>query len=257
MRLVSRTILGKQFNPQFRVKKGYYFSFWQFLKNYGNYSKFAWFQATFYFSVMVSSPFFAVYMLEYLNFSYVTFTLVAVSSTFFFLVFSPLVGKFSDRYGNLKLLYLAAFLFPFVPLLWVFIKNPVWLIFAPGLISGIANSAYILGTTNFTYEITGPQKRGLYVAYTAVLIGIGTFLGGLLGGAIIQYVPITFMSPILFTFALSVLLMVMTSLFFLPQIKDSGIHDKMKGFSTDWHHPFKMMDSDVIWFKNFIHKGNS
>src|SRR3989344_9276346 len=98
-RSISTRITKKIFNPNFRIRRGYYFSFWDFLKNYDNFGKFAVYQAAFFFAVMLSSPFFAVYMLEDLKFSYVTFTIVTLSSSVFFLIFSPLAGKFSDKYG--------------------------------------------------------------------------------------------------------------------------------------------------------------
>ena len=255
-RLAARYLIGKQFNPQFRVKRGYYFSFLDFVKRYDNYGKFAFFQAVFYFSVMVSSPFFAVYMLEDLGFSYVMFTTVIMSSTFFYLIFVPLAGKFSDKYGNVKLLYVAAILFPLVPVLWIFLKNPIALILLPGLISGIANSAYILGVTNFSYDAAPPQKRGLCLAYTSILIGVGILAGSLLGGVLIQYLPMLFgfVKPIFFVFALSALLMIMTSLFFLPQIKEERGTERMRGLRVDFAHPFETIHSDVVWFKNFIHE---
>lgn len=252
-RSISRNFIKRMFNPDFRVKKGYYFTFTSFVKRYDNFGKFAFYQAVFYFSVMLSSPFFAVYMLDDLGFNYITFTLVAMSSTIFYLIFSPLAGKFSDKYGNIKLLYVAGMLFPLVPVLWIFLETPMALFFIPGIVSGIANAAFAIGVTNFTYECVTPQKRGLCVAYTSTLVGIGIFFGGLIGGFMIQYLPITFMKPILFVFAISALLMIMASLFFLPQIRDGRDHEAMKGFSSDLHHPFRMVSSDIVWFKNFIH----
>ena len=202
-RSISTKITRKIFNPDFRVRRGYYFSFWDFLKNYDNFGKFAVYQAAFFFAVMISAPFFAVYMLEDLNFSYVTFTIVSLSSSVFFLLFSPLTGKFSDKYGNIKLLYVAGFLFPLVPLLWIFFKSPISLILFPGLISGIANAAFVIGITDFTYDAVSPQKRGLCVAYTGLLSGIGVFLGSIIGGILVQYLTITFIKPIFFVFLCS------------------------------------------------------
>ena len=251
-REASHNFLRKIFSPKFKLKKGYYFSFWSFLKTYDNYGKFAVFQAAFYFSVMISAPFFAVYMLENLEFSYVTFTMVSMSSMVFYLLFVPFAGKFSDRYGNLKLFYVAGFLFPIVPLLWIFLKTPVFLILFPGLISGIANSAFILSVTNFTYDSVSPQRRGLCVAYSSLLSGIGIFLGSVLGGLLIQYSNITFMEPIFFVFLLSSILIFISSLIFLPHIKEIKRTEKMKGLSVDVQHPFKTVQSDVVWFKNFF-----
>ena len=251
-REASHNFLRKIFSPKFKLKKGYYFSFWSFLKTYDNYGKFAVFQAAFYFSVMISAPFFAVYMLENLEFSYVTFTTVSMSSMVFYLLFVPLAGKFSDRYGNLKLFYVAGFLFPIVPLLWIFLKTPFFLILFPGVISGIANSAFIMSVTNFTYDSVSPQRRGLCVAYSSLLTGIGIFLGSVLGGLLIQYSNITFMEPIFFVFLLSSILIFISSLIFLPHIKEIKKTEKMKGFSVDVQHPFKTVQSDVVWFKNFF-----
>jgi len=252
-RLFSRYLIGKQFNPKFRVRRGHYFTFWSFIKNYDNYGKFAFFQAFFYFSVMISAPFFAVYMLNDLGFSYVLFTTVTLSTLVFYLIFSPLAGKFSDKFGNVKLLYISAFLFPAVPVLWIFLKSPISLIFLPGLISGIANATYVLGTTNFTYDAVSPQRRGLCFAYTGLLVGIGTALGALIGGSLIQFLDLEFIKSIFFVFGLSAFLMVLSSLFFLPQIKEERKTEKIKGLSVDIAHPFEMIHSDLVWFKNFIH----
>ena len=120
-RLLSVHYTSKVFNPQFRMKKKSSFSFIAFLRRYDNYGKFTVYQAIFNFAIMISAPFFAVYMLEDLKFDYTTYTFISLSSTIFYLLFSPLAGKFSDRYGNIKLMYLGAFLFPVVPLLWIFL----------------------------------------------------------------------------------------------------------------------------------------
>jgi MFS family permease len=252
-RLISRSLASKVFNPKFKVTRGYYFSFRDFIKRYDNFGKFAFFQAVLFFGFMMSAPFFAVYMLEDLGFSYFSFTLVSISSIGFYLLFTPLAGKFSDKYGNVKLFYIAATLFPIVPLLWLFFETPLALILLPGLIAGIANAAYIIGITDFTYDAVPPQKRGLCVAYTGILVGIGMLTGSLIGGFLIEYASFSFIEPIFFVFILSALVMVMTSLFFLPQIKDERRTQKVRGLSHDIHHPFKMVHSDVVWFKNFIH----
>lgn len=252
-RIISRGFMKRIFNPDFRVGKGYYFSFRDFIKRYDNFGKFSFYQAFFFFAIMISSPFFAVYMLENLNFNYVTYTVISMSSVLFYLLLSPLAGKFSDRYGNVKLLYVSGILFPFVPLLWIFFKTPLLLFLIPGFVSGIANAAFTIGTTNFYYDSVAPQKRGLCVAYTSLLIGIGTVFGSLIGGYLIQYVSFSFISSIFFVFILSSLLMVFASLFFLPQIKEERSTQKMRGFKVDFHHPLRMVNSDVVWFKNFIH----
>ena len=69
-------------------------------------------------------------------------------------------------------------------------------------------------------------------------------------------IPNNMLSPLNFSlvvFLISMSLMIMTAIFFLPQIKEERRAAKIKGFSVDLHHPFKAIHSDVVWFKNFIH----
>ena len=253
-KFISKEIMKGIFSPKLKLNKGYYFSFKDFIKRYDNFGKFSFYQAFLFFSLMISSPFFAVYMLKYLNFNYVTFTVISLSPVIFFILFSPIVGKFSDKFGNVKLLYLAGFLFPIVPLLWIFIESPLYLILFPSLISGLANAAFILAINDFTYDAVSVQRRGLCVAYTSLLTGIGIFLGSIIGGLIIEYLPINFMKPILFSFLVSSLLILMVSLFFLPQLKEVRKTEEVP-LSADLSHPFKTIHSDVVWFKNFLHDG--
>ena len=253
LRFISLYQTKKVFCPSFKLKKGYYFSFWSFIKRYDNFGKFAVFQAVFNFSIMVASPFFAVYMLNDLKFNILTFTIVSLSSTVFYLLFMPLAGKFSDKYGNLKLLYIAGLAFPLNAFLWVFIKDPVGLTLLPGLVSGIGNAALTIGITNYTYDSVSPERRGICVAYTGILNGVGVFLGSIAGGLMIQYLDISFMNKTLFVFALAAGLRLLTALIFLPQIKEVRRVNKVKGLSADILHPFKSVHSDVVWFKKFIY----
>jgi MFS family permease len=251
-RLASVYYTSKIFNPYFRVNKQSYFSFFSFLKRYDNYGKFSVFQAFFFFAMMLSAPFFAVRMLDELNFSYLTYTVVSLSPTIFYLLFTPIIGKFSDRYGNLKLIYIGSFLFPLIPLLWVVLESPVLLILIPGLVSGLANAAFVIGTTDFSYNSTSQQKRGYCFAYTALLIGLGILIGSFVGGWIVEYLPIKFVNPMFFSFILSSAFMIFTSLYFLPKLREES-STRVRGLHFDVHHPVKTFNSTVIWLKQLSH----
>lgn len=252
-RIISYYQIKKIYCPRFVIHKSAYFSVFQFLKRYDNFGKFAVFQAFFNFAIMVASPFFAVYMLNDLNFGIFTFTIISLSSTLFYLAFTPLAGKFSDRYGNLKLLYIAGFTFAMTPLLWVFSKNPFYLFFIPGMSAGIANAAYSISVTNFTYDNVRPEKRGVCVAHVGILVGIGVFLGSVLGGAMIKYLHISFMNTTLFVFLIATVLRIGVALFFLPQLVEWRKVRRIQGLSVDVHHPFRTVHTDVVWFKKFVH----
>jgi len=252
-RLLSYNLFRHQYVPQFKVRKESYFSFWSFLKRFDNYGKFAVWRGVLNFAFMIASPFFAVYMLQELNFNYVTFTIVSMSSAAFYLLFTPLVGKFSDRYGNIKLFYISNFIFAITPLLWIFIKTPVGLIFIPQLLSGLANATLLLSITSFTYDAVDPQKRGICVAYTGILIGIGIFLGSLLGGLIVHNADTFSTNPFFLVFSIAAATRFLAGIIFLPKIKEEKSNiKKLPPLHIDVTHPFRTIHTEIGWFKSIL-----
>src|SRR3989344_988848 len=251
LRVFSLYQIKHIYSPHFKLKKSSEFSFWSFLKRYDNFGKFAVFQATFNFAVIVASPFFAVYMLDDLGLNLFWFTAVSLSSTVFYLLLTPLAGKFSDEYGNVPLLYIAAWAFPITPLLWLFLKDPILLILLPGFTAGVGNAAFSIGATNFMYDAVKPQKRGLCFTYSNILSGVGIFLGSILGGLMIQYLDVSFMNTTLFVFVIAAVLRFIVAFAFVPQLKEEVKKDKVRGLRWDVFHPFKTVHSDYVWFKKF------
>ncbi len=251
-RFISFIFFNKQYNPKFKLEKGYYFSIWAFLKKYDNFGKFAVYRAVFNFSLMIASPFFAVYMLQELQFSYVTFITVSASASVFYLLFTPLIGKFSDRYGNVKLFYLSNILFGITPILWIFMKSPIVLIFIPQLISGLANAAFMIPTTNFIYDAASPQHRSLCSTYKNILVGVGIFAGSLLGGFLANRTLIPSVNPFFLVFGLSAALRILSGAFFLPQLKEERRVKRLPPMEVNLAHPFKSLSSEVGWFKNIL-----
>src|SRR3989344_1849228 len=247
-RIISYKILKKIYIPKFKIKKGEETSLIGFLKAPSDYRKFSIYQAIFYFSIMLASPFSAVYMLKELQFSYLTFTLVAISSTIFYLVFSPLTGKFSDIFGNIKLFYISNFLFALSPILWIFIKSPIWLIIIPQLVAGLANASFVIATTNYTYSSVSPSKRGALISYSNLLLGIGLLLGSLIGGYLIDYVPTRF-NPFLLVFAIAALARLLTGIIFLPGLKEQSRVEKLPPMHINLYHPFDTIHHEIGWIK--------
>jgi len=221
-RMISYYYMKKQYEPPFRIEKKDYFSFWAFLKRYDNYGKFAVYQAFFNFAIMIASPFFAFYMLKELGFenNYFLYMIVTLSNTFFYLIFTPLAGKFSDKYGNLKLMWISNIFFVLSPLAWMFTKSIIAIIFIPQLIAGIANAGLNLSITNYTYDAVSPKKRGLCIAYNNLLTGFGILVGSLLGGFLIKYVSFSWINSFFFVFALAALLRLIVGIVFLPQLTE-------------------------------------
>ena len=251
-RFISLLLFTKQYSPSFKLKKKSYFSFWQFLKRFDNFGKFSVYRASLSFAMVIASPFFAVYMLKELGFSYVTFMAVSLSATAFYLLSVPLAGKFSDRFGNLKLIYVANALLFTYPLFWIFIKSPILLIFLPQLVGGVATAAGTIATNNFFYDSVSPQKRPLCIAYKSILVGVGIFIGALIGGFLIDYISLDTINPFFIAFGVSSFLRLAVGLFFLPKLKEERKVEKLPPQHIDLDHPLKTLNSEIGWFKSIF-----
>ena len=221
-RMISAYLLSRHYDPAFKLEEGYYFSFWQFIKKApsNNFGRFVIYVGMTYFAVLIAAPFFTVYMLKNLSFSYTTLMLVNISATVFTLIFSPVLGKFADKYGNRELLKFGGILIPLAPAFWLFSGNPWYLAFVPQLAAGLGWASFNLAASNFIYDIVTPQRRGICVTYFNTFVYAGTFLGASVGGILATYIPITFMNNLLFLFVISGVLRGLASLIMLPKIKE-------------------------------------
>jgi len=221
-RLISWKILHKQYEPKIKLKKGYYFSFWNFLinSNKNNLGKLSLFRFFFTFTTAISSPLLVVYLLRNLNFSYTLYMVIIFAGTVFSLIVLELWGNFADRYGNYKALCIAAMMTPFIPILWVLNTNIFYLIFIPSAVSGIAWAGIHLTEQNFIYDNVSDQKRGLAISYYNMFWGIGIFLGASLGAFLIKILDTNFIKPIVLIFIISAVGRTISAIWWLPKIKE-------------------------------------
>jgi MFS family permease len=220
-RLISALLLRKHYYPRLKLEKGYYFSIFQFLKKApsNNYGRFVIFVALMHFTVNISGPFFSVYMLKDLGFSYTEFMLTSVVTSIVVMLFLPLVGKFSDKFGNRELLRFGSAILPVIPILWMLSPSHLYIILVPQIISGIGWAAFNFAVSNFVYDSVTPQRRAICVAYLNVVAGIGVFFGATIGGLLAQYLNISFMNILLFLFLISAISRFIVSLL-IPMIKE-------------------------------------
>jgi len=210
-RFYAWILFTRQYEPRLKVRKKDYFSFWQFLKGAPSnpFGKFALFRVVMTIALALSGPFWAVYMLRDLGFPYIWFMAISISGLLFQLVFYPLIGKFSDRFGNIKTIKTCIGVWFLVPLFWLaspLITNPLalklYLFILPGMTSGFATAGYLLGSNNYVYDAVSSGKRGFAISYVSLMVGIGTFVGSGIG-SIIVWVGVPFMNTLLFIFLLS------------------------------------------------------
>lgn len=256
-RVIALKLLQKMYEPRLKLRKKDYFSFWDFLKKAKEtpFGRFTLLNFFFKVSVAVASPFFAVYMLRNLQFSYVWFMVITISATIFQLMFLPILGKFSDRFGNVLLFRVCASFLFLGPLLWVLSSYlnfsdfglKMFLIFGPSLAGGFGWAGVNLATNNYIYDSVRQEKRSFCLGYFNLIIGVGMFLGAGLG-SIIALFDVGFMETLIFIFLISSLMRLVVLAIgskFLREVRHVKHFSKnfiikefqpMQGFSREVHH---------------------
>ena len=226
-RYISVFLLSKHYYPKREVKKESYFGFFQFLKKSpkNNFGKFVIYVGMMNLATNIAAPFFAVYMLKELHYSYTWFTIVNLSAIMFTVISVPLWGKIGDKFGNRKLLGIGSAIVPFASLLWLISKNPVVIIFTAQLAAGIGWAAFNLAASNFVYDVVTPQRRGICVAYFNSINGIGIFIGAILGALVAQFVHLDFINVFFLIFIISGVARALVVIIFLPMIKEVRIKE--------------------------------
>ncbi len=230
-RLASWKTFKKQYEPKIKLKKGYYFSFWDFLakapKN--NFGKFTIFRTLLHISNCISAPLLAVYLLRYLKFSYSVYMIITIAVVVFSTVIMEIWGKFADKYGNYRTLQITAILIPTIPLLWILSPSPIYLILVPPFVSGITWAGFNLAAGNFIYDNVSQSKRGLAVSYYNILGGIGIFIGASIGALLIKILKTSFIEPLFLIFIISAIARIIVVSFGIKGIKEVKKTKKFRG----------------------------
>lgn len=219
-KLASFYMYTKIYEPDYFFDESFKFSFIDFLKNIRktNFGIFVIFMCFFTFSYRIASPYFSVYMFNYLGFDYLKFTLISASSALATILSMPVWGKYIDEYGNRKIMALTAFCIPLIPLLWMLSKDFMYLIIVE-LFSGFVWAGFNLSTFNFVFYSTSSEKRSIAYSYYNILLGVSIFLGTMTGGLLIEKIKL-FNIPIFNVFIISTILRFLSAYFFVSKIKE-------------------------------------
>ena len=171
------------------------------------------------FAVNIASPYFAVYQLQDLKFSYFTFAALGTASSIATLLTISRWGRTADRIGNLQVMRVSSALIPLVPLLWLVSTNLIFLGFVQ-VFSGLAWAGFNLCSVNYLYDATSIENRTRYLAYFNCGNGLAAGLGALLGGYLITHMPVLRGYQILSIFLISGVLRGVASIIFLPRLRE-------------------------------------
>ena len=219
--IVCFLIYSRIHNTPVTPEKDANFGFFDFLgeTRQRNLGKFILFVSVFQFTVYIASPFFAPYMLNDLHFTYILFALVFASEFLAKVIIVTFWGKYADKVGNLKIMKIASFAIPLIPLLWLVSHNVFYLV-AVQLFSGACWAGFDLCSGNFIYEAAPLGKRLKYIAYSKALSTAFMAMGALIGAYLLSVVRPVLGYNILTLFVLSGVLRLAVTTVMFPKLKE-------------------------------------
>jgi len=229
-RLVSLYQLSRMHDPKGHVA-ALEFPFsrsWLERLRHSNVVRFSLFFALTQFSVSIASPFFTVYMLRDLQFSYLAFTVNTATAICAQFLTLAQWGRISDVFGNRRILAATGILIPLMPILWVFSSN-FWYLIAVQAVSGFAWAGFSLSASNFVYDLIAPNRRATYLAVHNVIASIGIFSGAMLGGYLGAVLPTDieilgqqfgWRSPLIGVFVVSTIARAVVVMVLIPKVRE-------------------------------------
>ncbi len=221
-KLISVSYLNLMYEPNVPIKQNN-LNFISFLKTMrsSNFGMFALYTSVFWFTVSIAAPFFSVYMLRTLNFSYLQYTVLISTTTVATFMTMLYWGKHSDIFGNKKIITIASMLVPVVPILWALYHNFFYLIFVQ-VISGFAWAGFNLSASNYVFDSAKPHESAKFFAYNNVTTAIAMFLGAMTGTILIKFLPTPwfFVSSFQLLFLISGIARIIVVYSFTPKIKE-------------------------------------
>jgi len=228
-RFISSMLFIKHHDPPFKVDDKKYFSLIDFVRKMreNNFGRFVFYFSMVSFSCAIASPFFVVYILKDLGFSYTQYMITVVFNSLATLLLMPLWGKFADKYGNIEVMRLTGFLIPLLPLFWLItslIHNLFYLvvlIIFLELYSGIIWSGFNLSAGNFVYDAVSKERLALCSSYLNIINGFFALIGALIGGYLSSHnFSLLGFTPILTLFLISAIMRFVVYFFYSSTISE-------------------------------------
>ncbi len=188
---ISSWLLSRHWEPPMARMPDAGFSFWDFLRRAprSNFAKFSFLVAMMNGATNVAGPFFSVYMLRDLRWTYAQFTLNTVVQLLAQMAAYRWWGTICDRHGSRVAIKAASILLPILPILWAITTDFYMLLFAQ-VLSGLTWAGFNLATTNFIYDAVTPAKRARVVSYHGLLNAVFTLVGAnVIGAALAESLP--------------------------------------------------------------------
>jgi MFS family permease len=189
---------------------------------------FSLFFASMQFAVAIASPFFVVYMLRDLKFSYVEFMINAAAGVLMQFLTLNRWGRLSDLFGNRLILITTGAFIPFMPVLWL-VSTDYYYLLAVQCLTGLVWAGFSLSASNFVFDLTPPARRATLMAAHNVFAALAVFGGAVIGGFLGTHLPnqltlfghtFEWFSVLYGVFAISTLMRIVVAAGFLRRIEE-------------------------------------
>jgi len=175
-------------------------------------------------AVMIASPFFNVWSVRDLHFSYFSLAVTSAATVLGSIIALPFWGLLSDRHGHHKILLWTGFLIATVPFPFLFTGNVI-LICIINFFTGIVWAGYNLSNFNHCLSLCDPKNSERQISFANALTGISVFIFSLVGGAVAPLMPKIMTWQLQSLFLLSGILRVSVYFLLFPGIPHHW-HDK-------------------------------
>ncbi|MGN7454396.1 MFS transporter [Paenibacillus pasadenensis] len=102
------------------------------------------------------------------------------------LLFSPLAGRLSDRFGRKRLIVIGMTVFAVSEALFGFAEQP-WLLFASRLLGGVSAALIMPAVMAYAADVTTKEERAAGMGYINAAITTGFIIGPGIGGYIAEF----------------------------------------------------------------------
>jgi MFS family permease len=228
-RFVSSLLFNKHYYPKFKVDDTKYFSLFDFIKKMreNNYGRFVLYFSMVSFACAIASPFFAVYVLKDLGFTYSQYMITLAVNSLATLILMPLWGKFADKYGNDEVMRITGFLIPLLPFFWLFtplvlsVFYLVLLVVVLEIYSGVIWSGFNLAAGNFVYDAVSKERLTICSSYLNIINGFLALIGAVIGGYLSSHnFSLLGFSPLLTLFIVSAIARFSVYFFYSASVKE-------------------------------------
>ncbi len=155
-----------------------------------NFLRFLCFTGLMHACVLIAGPFFVIYLLRDLHFTYVQYGMWLAAGVLGQVLTLPFWGTYCDRHGTKSVMVLTGFLVPVLPMLYIF-STSLYALVAINFFGGMVWAGLALGLQNYVFDAVRPEDRAKGVAVCSTVNALGWFLGAMIGSWLATVAPST------------------------------------------------------------------